>query len=632
MPLDASTMVQNGNARHTDVLQFVQLLTGTMTDQPVTITNTITVGSPPSPFMLGAIPVGMPAIAAAGQALSFATNGVARWQVTTGGDLQASSNNVYNIGGTALNQPRSIYVATSVQSPLYNVGGATRYINFNTATGFDSLNIVDRGGVQTGYVQIYADEAPIFNFNINPADGTPLSAAWPFGRLVIGASYGNGVISYETGGAGATSATQKWVVDWQGNSTFQGSVSVGATSGTLTANHNLAVGGNILMNPASTIIFNNGAYIAQYEASGTDHRVVVSALTVTPGPTATGNLAVNGSTALAGGDVHVGAPHSLYVDGGNLFMGNGTIQFVNTIYGHNNGTYLDASAGTGWSLHGTLQVDGSTNFLAGVGFNNLDLYYTRNIYGQNNVGQITNDGNYNWSLYNNLSIASNLTVNGALNTGGGVGIGGETLTLNQYGTYPNGIISTAGGPLYVRSAQGTINMDSGPLFVTNGAVTATACIGQQWTAGPTHFFAANNSGPYIQAAGNAIRYDTVGASVNSFESQGGGFSPCQASAFNPVSARRFKADIVTLDDPLDMVLDERVHAVRYTNIWTDEPSLGFVAEDWLGVLPEVVDLNDDGDVMALDYDRISAVTFEALKQHVIKTNARLDALERMLAA
>lgn len=43
MPLDSSHFVPKGHLIHQDLLQFVQLLTGIMTDQPVTLANRLTV-------------------------------------------------------------------------------------------------------------------------------------------------------------------------------------------------------------------------------------------------------------------------------------------------------------------------------------------------------------------------------------------------------------------------------------------------------------------------------------------------------------------------------------------------------------------------------------------------------------
>jgi len=113
---------------------------------------------------------------------------------------------------------------------------------------------------------------------------------------------------------------------------------------------------------------------------------------------------------------------------------------------------------------------------------------------------------------------------------------------------------------------------------------------------------------------------------------GGVGTQMYAVAFNPTSARRFKTDFAPLGDPLGLVLDDRVHAVSYTDLSLGTRKVGFVAEDWLEVLPEVVDRDQVGEVLALDYDHLSAVTFEALKRFAIDTDTRLKALEMRMAA
>lgn len=114
-----------------------------------------------------------------------------------------------------------------------------------------------------------------------------------------------------------------------------------------------------------------------------------------------------------------------------------------------------------------------------------------------------------------------------------------------------------------------------------------------------------------------------------FQKNGGGaYADCYGLSFQPQSARKSKTDIATLADPLGVVMDERVHGVRYTDIASGDRKIGFVADDWVPVEGSVVGFDNNDEVMALDYDRIGAITFEALKQYVIATNARLDALER----
>jgi hypothetical protein len=129
----------------------------------------------------------------------------------------------------------------------------------------------------------------------------------------------------------------------------------------------------------------------------------------------------------------------------------------------------------------------------------------------------------------------------------------------------------------------------------------------------------------VTAASIVFRNASMSSAVVTTMTNAGAWT---GASFAPVSARSFKEDIVPLVDPLSFVRDERLHGVRYRDMRQQgKGSVGFVADDWLAALPEVVVKDDQGEVSALDYDRIGAVTFEALKQFVRQTEARLAALE-----
>jgi hypothetical protein len=222
--------------------------------------------------------------------------------------------------------------------------------------------------------------------------------------------------------------------------------------------------------------------------------------------------------------------------------------------------------------------------------------------------------------------ATGVTVNGSLNVSGGIG---TPVNLTLTGT---GAISTAAGNLILRSASGLVAMDAGgglsitgPLTVTGG-ITGGAVTSQNALACP-QINLTGGLGQYFLPVSGSIRYAAVSPGSHSFEYTAGGYAPCVGASFTPSSARRFKTDIVPLADPLSIVTDERVHGVSYTEIASGDRKVGFVADDWVTVEPSVVVLDDIGDVLALDYDRIGAVTFEALKAYIARTEARLAVLE-----
>lgn len=225
-----------------------------------------------------------------------------------------------------------------------------------------------------------------------------------------------------------------------------------------------------------------------------------------------------------------------------------------------------------------------------------------------------------------IDASNNVTMAGALSVAGNVGansISGPTSISLQT---PAVINTTGGVPLYLRPGGGQpVTIDTGPLNVA-GAVTAGAFTTAGAVTAP-QITLGSGSVPYFLAVSGSVRYAAISPGSHSFEYASGGYAPCVGLAFTPTSARRFKSNIVTLDNPLGLVLDDRVHGVRYIEIATNDPKVGFIAEDWLPVEPSLVAYDMEGAVVGLDYDRINAITFEALKQYVAKTDARLAALE-----
>jgi hypothetical protein len=108
-----------------------------------------------------------------------------------------------------------------------------------------------------------------------------------------------------------------------------------------------------------------------------------------------------------------------------------------------------------------------------------------------------------------------------------------------------------------------------------------------------------------------------------------------ANAWNIHSSRAFKTGIQPLADPIGIVLNDALHAVEYSYVaraadgrqTTLPPDIGFIADDWLLHVPEVVSTDQTGNPVAMDYMRVGAITFEALKIYMQQTDARLAALE-----
>ena len=100
------------------------------------------------------------------------------------------------------------------------------------------------------------------------------------------------------------------------------------------------------------------------------------------------------------------------------------------------------------------------------------------------------------------------------------------------------------------------------------------------------------------------------------------------------SAARFKRNVAAIPDALGLVLDESLRGVYFDNVndrvagepETTSHQIGFVADDWLAKVPEIVSVQD-GEVMGMAYSGVTPILWEALKQLA----ARVAELEARLA-
>lgn len=188
MPLDATRMVDQGHLIHDDILQFVDLFTGVMTDQPVTFNNsvfaasldvggTLDVYGGPSTFLFGAImsngawqgPGAVPPGGAAGQVLmkNTVTDYDLTWGAGGGGGANidpwyvdattkaflVTPDNTYDIGASAGTSPRDIYYGRRIISygdiNLLSWGGVYLYDSGDSSTADASLLQLYPDTVQT---------------------------------------------------------------------------------------------------------------------------------------------------------------------------------------------------------------------------------------------------------------------------------------------------------------------------------------------------------------------------------------------------------------------------------------------------------------------------------------------------
>jgi hypothetical protein len=119
-----------------------------------------------------------------------------------------------------------------------------------------------------------------------------------------------------------------------------------------------------------------------------------------------------------------------------------------------------------------------------------------------------------------------------------------------------------------------------------------------------------------------------------------------AQSWGTWSSAKAKRNVRSIPDALSLVRDDRLHGVYYDNLndqlspsdrcWTPQyvgtvaettPCVGFVADAWLPLVPEIVMTDRNGEAEGMDYSRVTAILWEAFKQYVSMTDARLDNLE-----
>lgn len=100
-------------------------------------------------------------------------------------------------------------------------------------------------------------------------------------------------------------------------------------------------------------------------------------------------------------------------------------------------------------------------------------------------------------------------------------------------------------------------------------------------------------------------------------------STVNAAAFNTTSSIRFKKNIQPLSGALEIV--DQINAVRFD--WKDKAisnDIGFIAEEINPIFPTIVGKNSDGEIMGLEYGRLTAVSIEAIKE----LKRRIEKLEK----
>ena len=243
--------------------------------------------------------------------------------------------------------------------------------------------------------------------------------------------------------------------------------------------------------------------------------------------------------------------------------------------------------------------------------------------------------------------------------------GGEVLQL------PNGSAATpaysfSGDPdngMYLSAANQVSFSTSGSEKVRITSAGSIQVTGSGTAADPSYSFTTtvpNGAGMYLAAANNlafsangveTLRLSASGVTVYNkptagdpgflngsiFYNTAHQFRVCENGAWlamgSAASSRRFKKDIEPLTNALETVT--ALQGVRYH--WKDGrngngPDIGLIAEDVAKVVPEVVEMEENGvDAVSIDYGKLNAYIIEAIKERQATINdlqTRIAAMEK----
>lgn len=107
---------------------------------------------------------------------------------------------------------------------------------------------------------------------------------------------------------------------------------------------------------------------------------------------------------------------------------------------------------------------------------------------------------------------------------------------------------------------------------------------------------------------NIVRYAN---SKLTFNPSTGTFS---SVIFNTLSDARYKKDIHPIQNALEIV--DQLEGVKFTWIESNQPDLGFIAQQVEKVLPEVVHTDEDNGFKGVSYQAIIPVLTQAIKELV----------------
>lgn len=101
-----------------------------------------------------------------------------------------------------------------------------------------------------------------------------------------------------------------------------------------------------------------------------------------------------------------------------------------------------------------------------------------------------------------------------------------------------------------------------------------------------------------------------------------------AEAWNVFSDARYKKDVVSLSNALDLVSNINGYYYKYINDKSEKQQVGVIAQELELVLPELVFTDEEG-YKSVDYSKLTPVLVEAIKEQQVIINSLEERIERI---
>jgi len=300
----------------------------------------------------------------------------------------------------------------------------------------------------------------------------------------------------------------------------------------------------------------------------------------------------------------------------NFYSGDGTGTF-----NFNGGKIQNTGVQVGGSILGsnTAAIFGATNPVSMV-FNNpivaFNSYYnsgwvrySSGFYsGYLNMDPST--GTFEFVTDSNTTGTPSYTTRLTILQGGNVGIGTATplskLHVNGDIRASLSNVNQANAVMYNTSTGLFTYVSTGSIVIGTATNADNVYINEDATAADQPVLFAQNTSAYYPVRGNKTQF-TYNPSTNTLT----------AGTYIETSALKFKENIEHLTGSLHQV--EQLQGVSYNRIGQSCKEIGFIADEVVKILPELVKYQD-GEVYGLSYNRVTAVLVEAVKELSDKVN------------